>query len=75
MNDLFKVLGANIESIDANIFNRWGENIYSWNDINNGWNGTYQNKTATDGTYFYIIKVLWLDGSEEQITGSVTKLN
>jgi gliding motility-associated-like protein len=37
------------------IFNRWGELIFESNDINIGWNGTYNGKLQQDGIYTWKI--------------------
>lgn len=73
-NDYFLIKGYNITSITCDIFNRWGEKIYSWEGIDGLWNGTYDGKTASDGTYFYISKVEWKNGEKETITGHITLL-
>lgn len=55
VNDVFKVTGFNIVSFNAIIFDRWGLQLFSWNDINKGWDGKVSNRESPDGTYFYII--------------------
>lgn len=57
-NDIFKVPGKGIGKIDAEIFNKWGQRMYSWNTINGGWDGrTASGVEAVDGTYYYIIQI------------------
>ena len=64
-NDMFTVDGTNLESVEADIFNRWGLKMYSWNQVNGSWNGrTTSGTEVPDGTYFYIIKAKGLDGTE-----------
>ena len=64
-NDVFMVDGTNLESVEAEIFNRWGLSMYSWNQVNGGWNGrTTSGTEVPDGTYFYIITAKGLDGTE-----------
>ncbi|MBI2281997.1 MAG: gliding motility-associated C-terminal domain-containing protein, partial [Bacteroidetes bacterium] len=64
-NDVFIVDGTNLESVEAEIFNRWGLKMYSWNQVNGSWNGrTTSGTEVPDGTYFYIIKAKGLDGTE-----------
>ena len=75
MNDVFEIKGNNISDINVKIYNRWGENVHNWDGINGFWDGTYQNKLVSDGTYFYIIKVTWGNDTKEQLTGSINKLN
>ena len=46
------------------IFNRYGQNIYSADLINANWNGTFNNNKCPEGIYIY--KAMWKD--EEGIT-------
>jgi gliding motility-associated-like protein len=57
LNDVFQVYGKEIELFEGAIFDRWGELIYSWNDINSGWDGTYKGNPVEEGVYVYKIKV------------------
>lgn len=64
-NDLFKVDGVNLESVEGVIFNRWGQEMFSWNSVNGGWDGrTTAGTEVPDGTYFYIITAVGQDGTE-----------
>jgi gliding motility-associated-like protein len=69
-NDVFMVSAQGVTEFHATIFNRWGELIYQWNNINEGWNGETKlnstEKTSSDKTpgnktqlevYTYIINV------------------
>ncbi len=38
-NEIFNANAYNILSFQMDIFDRWGENIYSTNDLESGWNG------------------------------------
>ena len=46
-----------IESIDLQVFNRWGGLVYKTADPSIGWDGTDQTtgQVCTDGTYFYTV--------------------
>lgn len=74
MNDVFMIKGDNLVSAQGRIFNRWGKNIYTWDGVNRSWDGTYEGKLVPDGTYFYLIKVTWLNAESEELKGSITKL-
>ncbi|MGE0562866.1 MAG: gliding motility-associated C-terminal domain-containing protein, partial [Flavobacteriales bacterium] len=64
-NDVFTVEGTNLESVEGEIFNRWGQQLFSWNRVKGYWNGrTLAGEECPDGTYFYIIKAKGLDGAE-----------
>ena len=39
----------------VNIFNRWGQKVFTSIGYPIPWDGTYQGKTLSSGTYYYII--------------------
>jgi gliding motility-associated-like protein len=57
LNDEFKVIisSPNIEAFSMSVFNRWGAIIFHTNDISLGWDGTYQGKMCTPGSYVFKI--------------------
>jgi len=64
-NDIFTVEGVNLESVEGEIYNRWGQLMFSWNNIKGHWDGrTLAGSEAPDGTYFYIITAIGVDGTE-----------
>ncbi|MBL0073667.1 MAG: gliding motility-associated C-terminal domain-containing protein [Bacteroidetes bacterium] len=61
-----------ISSISVNIFNRWGNEIYSWNEKAKGWNGKSKDGSeAPDGVYFYVIKARGIDDKPYNYQGTV----
>lgn len=56
-NEIFKIV-TDFELSDwtLEIYNRWGEPIFMTNDINTGWDGTYQGLACQDGIYNYVIR-------------------
>jgi gliding motility-associated-like protein len=38
------------------IYNRWGNKVFETNDINQGWNGEYNNTPQPMGVYVYIVE-------------------
>lgn len=47
--------GFEADSYEFTVFNRWGELVFQSNDIEVGWDGTYQNRVAPTGIYTWII--------------------
>ena len=71
VNDVFMVKGGALKSLDAEIFNRWGQKEFEWHSINGGWDGrTASGVQAPDATYYYIIKAEGKDGKEYFEKGS-----
>ena len=57
-NDLYTVTSTGIESLQGDIYDRWGLKLFSWNQKNDGWDGRSPSGSAVPaGTYFYIIRI------------------
>jgi gliding motility-associated-like protein len=72
INDVFFI--ANIDAEGENllqVYNRWGHLVYEKRNYENDWAGTWKGKDLPDGTYFYILEVEQLDGSQEVFRGSL----
>jgi gliding motility-associated-like protein len=58
INDEFKVFGEGIVEFDGNIFDRWGELIFHWDNIEGGWDGKRAAKDLVmSEVYVYSIRV------------------
>ena len=56
-NDRWEII--NIEEItpcQVDVFNRWGEKVFSSSLYNNDWDGTYKGKALANDTYYYIMR-------------------
>ena len=71
-NDVFNVIGSNIDHIEMAVFNRWGEKIFESLDVNFGWDGTYKGKEQEQAVYIYYIIVGMTDGTTKTLSGNVT---
>ena len=58
-NDLFTPFPfCFIERIELNVFNRWGQEVFSSNDATNpGWDGMVNDKPAPADVYIWRIRV------------------
>ncbi len=73
VNDMFAVQNKGLKTMDAEIFNRWGEKMFEWHTTNGGWDGrTTSGILAPEGTYYYIIKATGIDGKEYFEKGGFT---
>jgi gliding motility-associated-like protein len=78
LNDIFHPFPFRfVESVDMQIFNRWGNIVYWTSDPNILWDGTEieNNKQCVDGTYFYVCTVneICLDGVQpRKLKGFIT---
>ena len=72
VNDEFLISGFNITDISMDIFNRWGEKLFSSKDITQGWKGTFKSQPCEVAVYVYKITYKGLDGKKYDKTGHVT---
>lgn len=70
-NNEFSASFYGIRSATIMIFNRWGQRIFTSDDLDFKWDGTYNGTMSQDGTYIWKIKYLTNSGIEETITGHV----
>ncbi|HBG70986.1 MAG: hypothetical protein A2W93_03210 [Bacteroidetes bacterium GWF2_43_63] len=63
LNDVF------LQGVDLTIVNRWGQELYHGNE---GWDGSFGDDSVSQGTYFFIVKLLDENGIESEVKGSVT---
>jgi gliding motility-associated-like protein len=73
-NSTFRIFGEHYTNFKIDIFNRWGEVIFSSADLafmqNTGWDGTYKEKPMPLGVYTYII---YYDGEASEFAGPYRK--
>ncbi len=78
VNDLFGPNGYNIASVEMNIFNRWGELIFSGKDATAFWDGSMNGQPVQDGVYVWKCKYRFIEdvagfvGAEKEAIGHVT---
>ena len=56
------------------IFNRFGENLFSTKKIGDGWDGQVRGKNCETGVYVYLVKYRTAKGEDIQRKGIVTLL-
>ncbi|MBS1652499.1 MAG: gliding motility-associated C-terminal domain-containing protein [Bacteroidetes bacterium] len=74
INDEFRVAGYSISEVKMDIFDRWGEKLFSSSDITKGWDGMYNGTLCKSDAYVYKISYKGIDGKIVQKTGHVTLL-
>ena len=73
INDAFFINCIGIKTLACNIYNRWGQLIYSITSINQSWNGEMNNgNKAVEGTYFYLLEASGFDGKNYSLKGNIT---
>jgi gliding motility-associated-like protein len=70
-NNTFFASTFGIQSLSVKVYNRWGEEIFSSDELNFQWDGTSNGKPVQDGTYVWVIKYISNSGVEDQLIGHV----
>jgi gliding motility-associated-like protein len=73
-NNTFDIRGAFLDTFEMNVYNRWGEVVYSTKTPSPGWDGTVNGTPLPTGYYSYRISVIDLSGQPVVKTGSVLLL-
>jgi gliding motility-associated-like protein len=72
-NSTFKPSKRGIAKLKSfNIFNRWGEKVFETTNIDNGWDGTFNDKPQPIGVYVYTIEAVTDSGKAFIKQGNVT---
>jgi gliding motility-associated-like protein len=66
-NDVFSIQTINGTDLTGIIFNRWGKKVKELNGLNATWNGG----DSSEGTYYYILEVKFLDDSSKKYEGHI----
>jgi gliding motility-associated-like protein len=78
LNDYFfprQLLTKGLSGFSMEIFNRWGQMIFSTNTLDgSGWDGKLNNVAQPVGVYIYVIDATFKDGQKERHKGNVTLL-
>lgn len=74
INDFFFAKGGNIQFFEMQIFNRWGELIYTLNSLSDSWDGSYNGAPCQDGTYTWKAKITSFEDVETIHVGHVNLL-
>ncbi len=73
LNAEFMAYGVGVAKFNMSIFNRWGNKIYETQNIQQGWDGTYNGKPCPEDVYVYIIDATGVDTKKKtNKTGRIT---
>lgn len=73
-NDVFRVhCKCPVQRFLIKIYNRWGEQVFTSNNINDGWDGTYKGRSAEMSVYVYYLEYFnHCEGEMEHQSGNIT---
>lgn len=75
-NTVFHPAVVNASELKLEIYNRWGERLFTSNEVYVGWDGYLDSgELAKEGVYFWKAWVKYVDGMEEILVGDITFLH
>jgi gliding motility-associated-like protein len=76
IDDTWKIQRPFGTKISVQVFNRWGNEVYTNADYKNDWRGigvsNFMGENVVEGTYFYIVLATDRDGAIKKFAGSLT---
>jgi gliding motility-associated-like protein len=72
LNDYFIPKGIGIEKFSMTIYNRWGEELFYTNTLDEPWRGWYKGAELPNDTYVYQIDIIDVLGEPKTYRGGVT---
>jgi gliding motility-associated-like protein len=69
---VFRPIAEGIEKYKLEIYNRWGELIFTTTDVNKGWNGYVKGQLMKQDVYIWRVKATFTDGKPMIMAGDVT---
>ena len=70
INTTFRPYFVNLEELQVQIFNRWGEQIAGWSHPDGSWDGRFKGRPAEPGVYVYRIQYKDIHDKEEELVGN-----
>jgi len=70
VNDILEINSIFVDRFSIKYFNRWGEEVYSSEDLTQAWDGLLGNNEAPEGTYAYIAEITDFNGTTKKQAGS-----
>jgi len=72
LNDVFRIEGITYQKVVVfQVFNRYGQLIFSTTNPDTGWDGKFKGKDCDAGVYYYLVRLVYPDGRERILKGDV----
>lgn len=71
-NSRISVVGFGITEMQWDIYNRWGQRVFTATNTKMSWDGTFNGKPQPMDVYTYTLKVKFSDGTKANKTGDIT---
>lgn len=75
VNDRFEPMSGGAKNVEVEVYNRFGQSVWSSNTLERLWDGTVSGNAVPDGTYFYRVHYTpSCTGGLRELTGALTLL-
>ena len=75
LNDILKPYLIGIKTLYYfTIYNRWGQKVFSTNDVNKGWDGYFKGNQSDGETFVWVLKAVDVIGKVYNLKGTVVLL-
>jgi gliding motility-associated-like protein len=76
INDVFKPIGSGLveDEYSMLVYNRWGQVVFESDNLNEGWDGTFNNQPCELGSYYYSIIIKYASDEKETVKGEIVLL-
>lgn len=74
LNDVFSLYTLGITDLNLNVYNSFGQLIYSEQGPAVEWNGSFGGNPVQEGVYLYTLKTVQIDGRIKTYKGTITLL-
>lgn len=71
-NDLLFVYGGPYAKMTFDVYDRWGELVFSTSTQDKGWDGTFKGQKVMSGVYVYLLNAWFLNGKSISEGGNIT---
>lgn len=73
LNDIFKIkYPPPVQSYNMIIYNRWGQVIFTSQNITKGWDGTYKGHPVNQDSFVWVVSITDINGRKTNLQGTVT---
>ena len=72
INDTWNLDFSSYNEVKLVIFNKWGSEVASFNELNISWDGIYEGSDLPAGTYYYIVQLTESTGNVIDQSGPIT---
>ncbi len=69
---VYNVIGDKLRQFSMKVYNRWGTLVFESDDIQKGWDGTFEGQKVEAGVYVYIISATGMNAKNFNLSGNLT---